>query len=83
MMEFILTLAFLVGELASSTPEEKVEKIIVYQKETTVDLEGSSVTGELNLPPLYSISKTDSLIPESLVKRKLRFRLREHSKLNY
>ena len=56
-----------------------VEKKVIYKKETTVDLTGSNVSGEGQLPPAFFVTKMQTPRARSLLEEKLRFKVRNYN----
>jgi len=73
---------FLMTEV-SPGPQVVVEKEVVYQKETTVDLEGSKVQGENQLPPAFFVTKMATPKAESLLAQRLKFKLKNYNELGF
>lgn len=57
------------GDGASSNV--KVEKEVIYKKETTVDLNGSEVKADSKLPPAFFVSKMNTPKGASLLEERL------------
>ena len=70
-------------ESANAGGEVEVEKKIVYQKETVVDLSGSVVEGENQLPPAFFLSKMQTPKPQGALAERLRFSLRNYNDLGF
>lgn len=73
----------LMGQPAAEAPNVKVEKKVIYQSETTIDLEGSKVTGENQLPPAFFVMNMKSPNGESLLRERLKFGLRDYNELGF
>ncbi|MDB5037596.1 MAG: hypothetical protein JWQ35_1124 [Bacteriovoracaceae bacterium] len=61
----------------------EVQKNIVYKKETTVDLSGSTVEAENQLPPAFFLSKMQTPKAQGLLSDRLRFSLRNYNDLGF
>lgn len=61
--------------------ESQVEKEVVYEKETQVELTETQVKGELKLPKGFSTLSADAEAPASFLKDRLKFKLHESSRL--
>ncbi len=61
--------------------ESQVQKEVVYQKETQVELSETQVKGELKLPKGFSTLSADAEAPASFLKDRLKFKLHESSRL--
>lgn len=68
---------------SATPPNVKVEKKIIYQKETTVDLEGSEVQGENQVPPAFFVTKMNTPKGESLLAKRLKFKLKNYNELGF
>jgi hypothetical protein len=82
----IASLLLLSGVLLSDTsdqPNVTVEKQIVYRKEETVDLSGSDVKGQKQLPPAFFVTKEKTPGSESLLARRLRFSLNHFNETGF
>ncbi len=76
------------GEAQAANPAEganntDVEKSVVYQKETTVDLTGSVVEAENQLPPAFFLSKMQTPKAQGLLAERLKFSLRNYNDLGF
>lgn len=60
-----------------------VEKKIIYKKETTVDLTGTTVEGENQLPPAFFVTKMQTPNARSLLEERLRFGLRDYNHMGF
>ncbi|TVQ77930.1 MAG: hypothetical protein EA369_08125 [Bradymonadales bacterium] len=67
----------------SPTVETVVEKQIVYQQETNIDLAGSQVDGESQLPPAFFVMKMNAPTASSLLEERLKFGLRDYNELGF
>jgi hypothetical protein len=68
---------------ANSGSAAPVEKNIIYQKETTVDLSGSNVEGENQLPPAFFLMKNNTPNAESLLAQRLKFGLKNYNQAGF
>ncbi len=68
---------------AGDSKDVEVQKEVVYQKETTVDLSGSNVEGENQLPPAFFLSRMQTPKAEGLLAERLRFSLRNYNDLGF
>ena len=80
MTSFILGLSLIA---AAGDDDVIVEKEIRYQKETTVDLTGSDVSGESKLPPAFFVNKMQTPNAESLLSERLKFPLRNYNRTGF
>lgn len=55
----------------ASNNNVKVEKKVIYKKETTVDLSGSEVKANSKLPPAFFVSKMNTPKGASLLQERL------------
>jgi hypothetical protein len=69
--------------VASTQTEVVVEKQVIYQQETTIDLSGSRVEGENQLPPTFFVMKMKAPKAESLLEERLQFGLRDYNELGF
>ncbi len=67
----------------AEAPTVKIEKQIVYQKEQTVDLTGTTVEGENQLPPAFFVTKMDTAKAKSLLQERLDFKLRDYNYMGF
>lgn len=74
-------LSFLILVSQSAAADSNVEKVIVYKKETTVNLEGVSVDGDLKLPPAFFIAEQETQTPASLLEERLQEPLRNQGRM--
>ncbi len=63
--------------------EEQVEKKVIYQKETTVDLSGSTVEADTQSPPAFFLSKVQTPQAKGLLEERLKFSLRDYNMLGF
>jgi len=70
-------------ELPSLVPEATIEKKIIYKKETTVDLSGTTVEGENQLPPAFFVTKMQTPGARSLLEERLKFGLRDYNHMGF
>lgn len=68
---------------ANSQQEVSVEKKIIYQKEQVVDLSGTTVEGENQLPPAFFVTKMQTPGAKSLLEERLKFGLRDYNQLGF
>ena len=61
----------------------RIEKEIRYQKETIVDLSGSEVTGQDQLPPAFFLTKMQTPKPASLLEERLHFKMQNYNELGF
>ena len=66
-----------------ASQEVVVEKEIIYQKETVVDLSGSKVEGEKQAPPAFFLSKTQAPEVKGLLSERLQFSFRDYNLLGF
>jgi hypothetical protein len=76
----LIMIAF-VGE--APVVEEQVEKKVIYQKETTVDLSGSTVEADTQSPPAFFLSKVQTPQAKGLLEERLKFSLRDYNMLGF
>ncbi len=67
----------------STQPEVIVEKQIIYQKETVVDLTGTAVEAERQSPPAFFLSKSQTPDARGLLNDRLRFSFRDYNLLGF
>ena len=79
----MMTLLFAVSLIGQDAPAGNVEKSIIYQKETYVDLSGSKVEGENQLPPAFFLMKNNTPNAESLLAQRLKFKLKNYNEAGY
>jgi hypothetical protein len=79
----ILPLYLLLISVEEAAPELRVEKEIIYKKETTVDLSGSTVDGETQTPPAFFVTKMQTPKAKSLLEERLRFNLRHYNEMGF
>ena len=80
----ILALAFsALMSVDGAEPDMVVEKEIVYQKETVVDLSGSTVEGQKQAPPAFFLSKTQAPEVKGLLSERLHFSFRDYNLLGF
>lgn len=82
MLAFILIL-LPDDSVESSSQTAQVEKEIVYKKETFVDLSGSQVDGENQLPPAFFVTKKEVPSAKSLLEERLNFKLRHYNDFGF
>ena len=68
---------------SAESGDVEVQKQIVYQKETNVDLSGSNVEGENQVPPAFFLSKNLTAKAKGLLEERLRFSLRNYNDLGF
>lgn len=68
---------------AADSTEVIVQKDIIYKKETSVDLTGSVVEGENQLPPAFFLEKMQTPKAQGLLAERLRFSLRHYNDLGF
>jgi|GEM_PF-3896260 len=83
MLAFVFFVMMDVGQGQDQSPQVHVEKKIVYQKETTVDLEGAQVKGKNQLPPAFFVTKMNTPKGVSLLAQRLNFKLRHYNDLGF
>jgi hypothetical protein len=71
------------AQSAQGAPEITVKKEIVYKKETNVDLTGSIVEGENQLPPAFFLEKMQTPKAQGLLAERLRFSLRNYNDMGF
>jgi len=80
------SLIFLLAmEVNGDAPQAQttIEKKIIYQKEQVVDLTGTTVEGENQLPPAFFVTKMQTPGAKSLLEERLRFGLRDYNQLGF
>lgn len=65
------------------TDEVQEHKEVIYQKETTIDLSGSSVQVENQAPSAFLLSKMQTPKAEGLLAERLNFTLRNYNDLGF
>lgn len=86
MMPFSLTLSALIhltNAASADEPEVIIEKSVVYEKESTVDLTGSNVNGSHQLPSAFFLSRLDTPKAKGLLPERLNFSLRNYNDLGF
>jgi hypothetical protein len=68
---------------AATDVEGDVKKDIIYKKETTVDLSGSMVEAENQVPPAFFLSKMQTPKAKGLLSERLQFSLRNYNDLGF
>lgn len=63
------------------TTEGQVQKEVIYEKEKQVEISETQVKGELKLPQGFSTLAVDAATPQSFLEERLKFKLREASRL--
>jgi len=66
-----------------SAADVEVERQIIYQKETSIDLTGSKVEGETQVPPTFFVMKMNTQKGQSLLEERLQFGLRDYNELGF
>lgn len=83
----MISLLFLTLVSAAEAPQTQtiIQKKIVYQKETSVDLsnDGSSVDGEAQLPPAFFLMKNKTPKARSLLLERLNFGMKDYNPLGF
>jgi hypothetical protein len=69
--------------LVANAPEVIVEKKVIYQKEQVVDLSGSEVSGDSQLPPAFFVTKAQTPGAKSLLEERLNFKLRTYNRMGF
>jgi hypothetical protein len=78
----LLSLVLLVAAQGADANVE-VQKEIIYQKETNVDLSGSDIKGERDLPPAFFLTKMQTPKADSLLQERLKFRLKDFNRAGF
>ncbi len=76
-------LLFLIAQPETANVSVRVEKQVIYQKETTVDLSGSNVEGDSALPSTFFLTKMRTPKADSLLNDRLQFKLKEYNRLGF
>lgn len=61
------------------TETQEIDKKIIYKKETTVDLSGSTVDGDSQQPPAFFVTKMQTPNAKSLLEEQLKFKIRDYN----
>lgn len=79
----LLTFALVSQSAESPVVDTQVEKQIIYQKETVVDLSGSTVEADTQSPPAFFLSKMQTPNARGLLEERLKFSLRDYNQLGF
>ena len=84
-MQSALTFMFFI--MAQGSPSVStnvvVDKQVIYEKETSIDFDGSEVEGENQLPPAFFVMKMKTPKGTSLLAERLRFGLKDYNELGF
>lgn len=78
---FILFLAL--QTISNPNENVEVEKHVIYEKETTIDLSGSTVEGENQLPSTFFVMKMKAPKADSLLEERLQFGMKDYNELGF
>lgn len=67
----------------ASAADATVKKDIIYKKETVIDLSGSVVEGEHQLPPAFFLEKMNTPRAQGFLAERLKFSLRNYNDLGF
>lgn len=83
MISIVVGIALSIVNQSQAQPEVKVEKQVIYQKETTIDLSGSEVKGESQMPPAFFVQKMNTPKGDSLLSQRLKFKIKNVNQLGF
>lgn len=71
------------GETKQAGEKQTIEHQVVYQKETTMELKGANVEGDLKLPSSFPMAQNEDAKAASFLNERTQFKLGDSNPLGY